>query len=152
MIGEGETQSMAESAMNHFERTGMPLRLAIDEANWRFKALTDAMEVKIKAQSPGSHPREKRILERISYLLSINVQLVFVFDGPNKDKPARGGILVWSVGRGSSFSVERLISWVFHSITHQAMPRPSVPGCRGLEQLMQYGRMIAILSCLDVAR
>lgn len=47
------------------------------------------MVVNMKLESPGSHPREKRILERIGYLLRMNVQLIFVFDGSNKPPKKR---------------------------------------------------------------
>lgn len=43
----------------------------------------------MKLESPGSHPRERSILERICYLLRMNVQLIFVFDGPNKPPKRR---------------------------------------------------------------
>ena len=84
LIGLGETRSIAEWSTDHFKATGRPLRIAVDEANWRYKSLSDAQDVMIKRHSAGSNVREKDILERIKVLLTFNVQLVFVFDGPNK--------------------------------------------------------------------
>jgi len=42
ILGDGEIVSIAQYVTKHFERTGRPLRVAIDEAGWRFNNLTDA--------------------------------------------------------------------------------------------------------------
>ncbi|KAI2632124.1 PIN domain-like protein [Hypoxylon sp. NC1633] len=86
-----KTRSIAEWSSEHFESTGRPLRIAIDQANWWFRNINVELEIKIKHDCPGSHPREKRIMERIFYLLRMNVQLIFVFDGPNKPSKHRPG-------------------------------------------------------------
>ncbi|KAI8634413.1 PIN domain-like protein [Xylariaceae sp. FL1651] len=89
--GAAETRSIPEWSTQHFETTGRPLRIAIDQANWWYRNITAQKEAEIKSQSPGSHPREKRIMERIFYLLRMNIQLLFVFDGsekPSKHRPA----------------------------------------------------------------
>ncbi|KAI0425342.1 hypothetical protein F5Y09DRAFT_321998 [Xylaria sp. FL1042] len=82
--GAAETRSIPEWSTQHFEATGRPLRIAIDQANWWYRNITADKEAEIKTKSPGSHPREKRIMERIFYLLRMNIQLLFVFDGPDK--------------------------------------------------------------------
>ncbi|KAI0536034.1 hypothetical protein GGR58DRAFT_476830 [Xylaria digitata] len=82
--GATETRSIPKWSTQHFEATGRPLRIAIDQANWWYRNITAEKEAEIKTKSPGSHPREKRIMERIIYLLRMNIQLLFVFDGPNK--------------------------------------------------------------------
>ncbi len=120
IIGPGETRSIAAWSTSHFTATGRPLRIAVDEANWRYKSLNDDLEAKIKRDSPGSQPREKRILERIFHILALNVQLVFVFDGPHKDKPARGG----SVGVVSEHRVELLK----RTLDFVGVPRHDAPG------------------------
>lgn len=138
-VETGKTQSIAEWATHHFQSTGKPLRIAIDQPNWWYKSLPDDEEAKIKrsksillhsfrtrmtsdsfTDSPGSHPREKRFLERICYLLARNVQLVFVFDGPNKDKPARGG----RVGAGNPLKVKLLRTM----LDYLGVPRHTAPG------------------------
>ncbi|KAI0469266.1 hypothetical protein F4859DRAFT_139132 [Xylaria cf. heliscus] len=82
--GAAETRSIPEWSTNHFEATGRPLRIAIEQTNWWYRNITAEKEAEIKTKCTGSHPREKRIMERILYLLRMNVQLLFVFDGPNK--------------------------------------------------------------------
>lgn len=150
-VETGKTQSIAEWATHHFQSTGKPLRIAIDQPNWWYKTLPDDEEAKIKrsksilphsfrtrmtsdsfTDSPGSHPREKRFLERVCYLLARNVQLVFVFDGPNKDKPARGG----RVGAGNPLKVKLLRTM----LDYLGVPRHNAPGdaeaeCAKLQRL-----------------
>lgn len=38
-LGDGEVISIAKHASDHFKKTGRPLRIAIDEAGWRFNNL-----------------------------------------------------------------------------------------------------------------
>ncbi|KAI1456219.1 PIN domain-like protein [Annulohypoxylon moriforme] len=80
----GETKSISQWSSDFFEFNHRPLRIAVDQANWWYKNVTPQKEAEIQRISPGSHPRELRILERICYLLRMNVQLIFVFDGPHK--------------------------------------------------------------------
>lgn len=86
----------------------------------------------MKLESPGSHPREKRILDRIGYLLRMNVQLVFVFDGPNK--PSK-------IGRSNSqlYSTSNL-ALLKELLDQLGVPRHQAPGeaeaeCARLQQL-----------------
>ncbi|KAI0406367.1 PIN domain-like protein [Xylaria palmicola] len=82
--GAAETRSIPAWSTKHFEATGRPLRIAIDQSNWWYRNITADKDAEIRTRSPGSHPREKRIMERIFYLLRVNIQLLFVFDGPDK--------------------------------------------------------------------
>lgn len=41
VIGDGQVISIAKYASDHFEKHGRPLRIAIDEAGWRFNNLND---------------------------------------------------------------------------------------------------------------
>ena len=86
LLGPPETRSIAEWSSAHFKAAGRPLRIAVDEAYWRWNAISTGQEFMVKTGSLGSHPREKDILERVLVLLKYNVQLVFVFDGPKKLK------------------------------------------------------------------
>ena len=38
-LGGGQVVSIAKYASDHFEKTGRPLRIAIDEAGWRLNNL-----------------------------------------------------------------------------------------------------------------
>ncbi|KAI1411191.1 PIN domain-like protein [Hypoxylon sp. FL1857] len=82
--GISQTRSIAQWSSEFYERHNRPLRIAVDAANWWFRNVTTQKEIEIMRQSPGSHPKEKRILERLHYLLRMNIQLIFVFDGSNK--------------------------------------------------------------------
>ncbi|KAK2058170.1 PIN domain-like protein [Colletotrichum caudatum] len=86
----GRDVSLAQWAAKHLEEHGRPLRIAIDEAHWRFKNIGDAQEAKIKKESPGSNPRERAILERILPLLRLGIHLLFVFDGQNRPRMKQG--------------------------------------------------------------
>ncbi|KAI3323904.1 PIN domain-like protein [Xylariaceae sp. AK1471] len=89
LTGAAETRTLPEWSTQHFVATGRPLRIAIDQANWWHRNITVQKEAEIKTKSPGSHLREKRIMERIFYLLRMNIQLLFVFDGPKKPSRRR---------------------------------------------------------------
>ena len=88
LVGDGETRNVAEWATLHYQAHGRPLRVAIDQASWWYNVMKDDEEARIKRDYPGSHPREKRVLERVKDLLLKNVNVIFVFDGAQKDKPA----------------------------------------------------------------
>ncbi|KAI0440403.1 hypothetical protein F4803DRAFT_471309 [Xylaria telfairii] len=117
--GAAETRSIPEWSTKHLEATGRPLRIAIDQANWWYRNITAEKEAEIKTKSPGSHPREKRIMERILYLLRMNIQLLFVFDGPNK--PPKN----WPVEYSYSESNIRLLKELLDQL---GVPRHDAPG------------------------
>lgn len=50
ILGDGDVVAIADLATEHFRRTGRPFRVAIDEAGWRFKNLTD-YQVKLIRES-----------------------------------------------------------------------------------------------------
>ncbi|KAI0192396.1 hypothetical protein EV127DRAFT_47175 [Xylaria flabelliformis] len=117
--GAAEVRSIPEWSTKHFEATGRPLRIAIDQANWWYRNITAEKEAEIKTKSPGSHPREKRIMERILYLLRMNIQLLFVFDGPNKP-PKK-----WPAEYSYSESNTRLLKELLDQL---GVPRHDAPG------------------------
>ena len=83
---------IADYAAQHFRKHGRPLRIAVDEACWRFTNLTPEQVEKIRDGEPAANPVEKTILWRILRLMKLNVQLLFVYDGPSKPwKSGRGG-------------------------------------------------------------
>ncbi|KAI3332776.1 hypothetical protein F4824DRAFT_474343 [Ustulina deusta] len=117
--GAAEARSIPEWSTQHFEATGRPLRIAIDQANWWYRNITADKEAEIKTKSPGSHPREKRIMERIIYLLRMNIQLLFVFDGPNKPPKQ------WPTEHSYSESNIRLLKELLDQL---GVPRHDAPG------------------------
>ncbi|KAI0113555.1 PIN domain-like protein [Nemania sp. FL0031] len=117
--GATQTRSIPEWSTKHFEATGRPLRIAVDQANWWYRNLTAEKDAEIKTKSPGSHPREKRIMERIFYLLRMNIQLLFVFDGPNKPPKQ------WPAEYSYSESNVRLLKELLDQL---GVPRHDAPG------------------------
>ncbi|TVY58206.1 Flap endonuclease GEN-like protein [Lachnellula cervina] len=74
-IGAGERIALSKLAIEKFEQTGRPLRIAIDISIWQFQ---------IQAGQGGSNPAIRTLYYRLLRLLSISVQPLFVFDGPHK--------------------------------------------------------------------
>ena len=93
VIGDGEIITIADYATRHFEKEGRPLRIAVDEAGWRFANLTPDQVAKIREKEAAANPIEKTILWRILRLMKLNVQLIFVFDGQKRPwkRNRRGG-------------------------------------------------------------
>ncbi len=46
--GAAEARSIPEWSTQHFEATGRPLRIAIDQANWWYRNITADKEAEIK--------------------------------------------------------------------------------------------------------
>ncbi|RFU34646.1 hypothetical protein B7463_g1747, partial [Scytalidium lignicola] len=74
-IGPGERVALSKLAIERLEQNGRPLRIAIDISIWQFQH---------QAGRGGSNPALRTLYYRILRLLSISVQPIFVFDGPNK--------------------------------------------------------------------
>lgn len=74
-IGTGERISLTKLAVDQLEKTGRPLRLAIDISIWQFQ---------VQAARGGSNPAVRTLFYRLMRLLSLSIQPIFVFDGPNK--------------------------------------------------------------------
>ncbi|KAI0006399.1 hypothetical protein F4779DRAFT_632977 [Xylariaceae sp. FL0662B] len=74
-IGTGQRISLTRLAVEKLEETGRPLRLAIDISIWQFQA---------QAARGGSNPAIRTLFYRLLRLLSLSIQPIFVFDGPNK--------------------------------------------------------------------
>ncbi|PNS20639.1 Flap endonuclease GEN 1 [Sphaceloma murrayae] len=93
LLGNGERQSLAKLASDHYRRTGKTYKVAIDEACWRYSNLSDAQTDAIRPREPRANPIEKAILYQILRLLRLNFELVFVFDGPARPwkRGRRGG-------------------------------------------------------------
>lgn len=74
-IGPGERVALSKLAIEKFEETGRPLRIAIDISIWQFQ---------IQAGQGGSNPAIRTFYYRLLRLMSTSVQPLFVFDGPHK--------------------------------------------------------------------
>ncbi|KAK4205734.1 hypothetical protein QBC40DRAFT_312053 [Triangularia verruculosa] len=76
-IGPGQRISMTKLALTTLERAEnpRPFRLAIDISIWQFQ---------IQAARGGSNPAIRTLFFRLVRLLSLAIQPLFVFDGPNK--------------------------------------------------------------------
>ncbi|KAF1914389.1 PIN domain-like protein [Ampelomyces quisqualis] len=73
---------IAQLAEQHYRDKGRPLKIAIDEADWRFNNVSPQQVAAIRRSVPEANPVEKAMFYRICNLLTANVELVFVFDGP----------------------------------------------------------------------
>ena len=113
MLGEGEIWTLPDYAAHHFEKHKRPLRIAVDEACWRFNNLTPEQVKKIQEGEPAANPVEKVFLWRTLRLLKLNVQLLFVNDGLRKPwkRKKRGTKLDYSLTK----------------LTHQLLDRLKVP-------------------------
>ncbi|KAF2004232.1 hypothetical protein P154DRAFT_572268 [Amniculicola lignicola CBS 123094] len=82
---EDRSVSIALLAQEHYHTHRRPLRIAIDEADWRFNNVTQAQVYAIRESSNKPYQGiEKTMFYRICRLLSLNIQLLFVFDGPRR--------------------------------------------------------------------
>ncbi|WPG99953.1 PIN domain-like protein, protein [Acrodontium crateriforme] len=93
VLGEGEVVELAKLSTDHFQKHRRPLRIAVDEAGWRFHNLTAQQVFAIRQREPAANPIEKAILYRIVKLLRLNIQPLFIFDGPKRPwkRGQRGG-------------------------------------------------------------
>lgn len=74
-IGSGERIALSKLAMEFSEHHNRPLRLAIDISIWHFQ---------IQSGRGGSNPALRTLYYRLLRLLSLGIQPLFVFDGPNR--------------------------------------------------------------------
>ncbi|CAD6578700.1 MAG: hypothetical protein ASARMPRED_008808 [Alectoria sarmentosa] len=80
-IGAGERVALSKVAVEHLERTGRPLRIAIDVSIWQFQ---------IQSGQGGKNPALRTLYYRLLRLLALSIQPLFVFDGPHKPPFKRG--------------------------------------------------------------
>lgn len=73
--------ALAKLAVEHFERSQRPYRIAIDAAIWNFQN---------QAGQGGKNPALRTLFYRLLKLLALPIQPVFVFDGKNKPLTKRG--------------------------------------------------------------
>ena len=80
-IGPGERTALSQIAVQHLEKTGRPLRIAIDISIWQFQILSG---------QGGKNPALRTLYYRLLRLLALSIQPLFVFDGPHKPPFKRG--------------------------------------------------------------
>lgn len=95
-LGSGKRVSLSKLAADTLKAEGRPLRLAIDVAIWQFQAqaargeLLSVRCLSFKLTTPGgTNPAIRTLFYRLVRLLTIPIQPVFVFDGPNKPTTKR---------------------------------------------------------------
>ncbi|KAL8745316.1 MAG: hypothetical protein Q9184_007891, partial [Pyrenodesmia sp. 2 TL-2023] len=74
-IGPGERIALSKLAVEHFEKHGRPMRIAIDASIWHFQT---------QSGQGGSNPALRTLYYRLIRLLSLSIRPLFVFDGANK--------------------------------------------------------------------
>ncbi|KAL9028401.1 MAG: hypothetical protein Q9196_003225 [Gyalolechia fulgens] len=87
-IGPGERIALAKLAVEHFEKHGRPIRIAIDASIWQFQT---------QAGQGGSNPALRTLYYRLIRLLSLSIKPLFVFDGSNKP-PFKRNVKTGSLG------------------------------------------------------
>ncbi|KAI3327562.1 hypothetical protein HD806DRAFT_483244 [Xylariaceae sp. AK1471] len=121
-IGPGRRISLTKLAVQKLEESGRPLRIAIDISIWQFQ---------VQAARGGSNPAIRTLFYRLLRLLSLSIQPIFVFDGPNKPTFKRNK----RSGRGDGVATamaKRLIR-LFGFLIHDA-PGEAEAECALLQQ------------------
>ncbi|THY72605.1 hypothetical protein D6C87_02468 [Aureobasidium pullulans] len=131
ILGEGEVKSLAQLSTEHYTKHNRPLRVAIDEAGWRFHNLNDAQVAAIRQKVPEANPIEKAILWRGLKLMRMNIQPIFIFDGPSRPWK-RGGV----AGRIDWKKIDLLRKSLDHlKIPHHRAPAEAEAECARLNEL-----------------
>ncbi|KAI1753134.1 hypothetical protein F4782DRAFT_498438 [Xylaria castorea] len=121
-IGPGKRISLTKLAVEKLEESGRPLRIAIDISIWQFQ---------VQAAKGGSNPAIRTLFYRLLRLLSLAIQPIFVFDGPNKPtfkRNKRSGR-----GDGVATAMAKRLLRLFGFIVHDA-PGEAEAECALLQQ------------------
>ncbi|KAF2653817.1 hypothetical protein K491DRAFT_500378 [Lophiostoma macrostomum CBS 122681] len=103
---------IAQLAEEHHRQHRRPLRVAIDEADWRFNNLTQQQVYAIR--------EKKTMFFRICRLLTLNIQLLFVFDGPRR---------LWKRGRRGQGKIDyEARKPLKEMLQHFGIPHHEAPG------------------------
>lgn len=123
---------MSKLAIEKFEATGRPFRLAIDVSIWQFQ---------IQAGQGGSNPAIRTLYYRLIRLLATSVQPLFVFDGPKRPQFKRNK----KVGRGGASASDvatkqllKLFGFPYHTAPGEAEAECAL--------LQRHGLVDAVLS------
>ncbi|KFY42076.1 hypothetical protein V494_02618 [Pseudogymnoascus sp. VKM F-4513 (FW-928)] len=74
-IGSGQRVSLTKLAVEKFEQTGRPFRIAVDISIWNFE---------VQGGKGGPNPALRTLFYRLVRLAGTSVQAIFVFDGPDR--------------------------------------------------------------------
>ncbi|KAI9761542.1 MAG: hypothetical protein M4579_000933 [Chaenotheca gracillima] len=74
-IGHGRRVALSKLAVEKFEEAGRPLRVAVDLSIWQFQT---------QSGKGGTNPALRTFYYRLLKLLSLSIQPLFVFDGPQR--------------------------------------------------------------------
>ncbi|KAF2276716.1 uncharacterized protein EI97DRAFT_432964, partial [Westerdykella ornata] len=99
-IGSGQRIALSKLAVDKFEETGRPLRIAIDVSIWLFQ---------IQAGKGGTNPAPRTFYYRLLRLIALCIHPIFVFDGPNKPPFKRGKKTGGHVSSVPDFLAKQLI-------------------------------------------
>ncbi|KAL2054852.1 hypothetical protein ABVK25_004674 [Lepraria finkii] len=99
-IGPGERTALSKLAVEHIEKTGQSLRIAVDISIWQFK---------IQSGQGGKNPALRTLYYRLLKLLALSIQPLFVFDGPNKPPFKRGNKVASNVACLPNFLTKELL-------------------------------------------
>jgi Holliday junction resolvase YEN1 len=111
IASSSERVSLAKYSAAHLATHGRPLVIAIDIAIWLFQ---------IQCGKGGSNPALRTLYYRLLRLLSLNIQPIFVFDGPNKPQWKRNkkvggpGVRVVSVPEFLAKQLLKLFGFPIH--------------------------------------
>ncbi|KAF4416722.1 Flap endonuclease GEN-like protein 1 [Colletotrichum fructicola] len=133
----GVDTSLARWAAEHIKEHRRPLRIAIDEAHWRYKAITVEAFEEIKRRTPPARPRELNMLDRIWSLMHIGIEIIFVFDGEGRPDVKRDKKTEDSTGRKAR---EENSGFFKETLTKLHIPWRQAPGeaeaeCAALQRL-----------------
>lgn len=132
VLGEGEIWHIADYAAEFFNKHHRPLRIAVDEAGWRFKNLNAHQVEAIRESESAANPIEKVILQRIYRLLRLNIQLIFVDDGlrrPWKRGKSGGGKLDYELKKLTRQTLAQL------KVPHHEAPGEAEAECARMQAL-----------------
>lgn len=132
-IGPGERIALSKLAVEHFEKHGRPMRIAIDASIWHF-------QTQFGGQG-GSNPALRTLYYRLIRLLSLSIKPLFVFDGPNKP-PFKRNVKTGNLGAQLPNFVAK------HLLDLFGFPYHTAPGEAEAEcaQLQKEGIVDAVLS------
>jgi Holliday junction resolvase YEN1 len=131
ILGEGEVKSLAQISTDHWKIHKRPLRVAIDEAGWRFHNLSDAQVAAIRQKVPEANPIEKAIFWRVLKLMRMNIQPIFIFDGPSR--PWKRGGVAGRIDWKKIDSMRKMLTML--RIPHHRAPAEAEAECARLNEL-----------------
>lgn len=113
-IGPGERVALSKLAVEHFEKHGRPMRIAIDASIWHFQT---------QSGKGGSNPALRTLYYRLLRLLSLSVRPLFVFDGPNKPpfkRNAKSGTQAAALPNFITKQLLHLFGFPYHTASGEA--------------------------------